>query len=75
MTTRGGSSTMSSRDNYGVSDTIVGNYRIGAEIGRGSFAVVFKGVHIVSPSPPLKTMNAGATFPRGDFWQFLPAKA
>lgn len=39
-----------SRDSYGVSDTTIGNWRIGGEIGRGSFAVVFKGVHTVSSS-------------------------
>lgn len=50
MTSRGAAM---GRDSYGVSDTVVGNYRIGGEIGRGSFAVVFKGVHVVS-SPPLQ---------------------
>jgi serine/threonine protein kinase len=30
------------------SDPIVGNYRIGGEIGSGSFATVYKGHHIVS---------------------------
>ncbi|RPA90805.1 kinase-like protein [Choiromyces venosus 120613-1] len=30
-------------------DSLVGNFRVGKEIGRGSFAVVFKGHHVKSP--------------------------
>lgn len=32
-------------------DSLVGNFRVGKEIGRGSFAVVFKGHHVVSCAP------------------------
>ncbi|PUU78507.1 hypothetical protein B9Z19DRAFT_1101288 [Tuber borchii] len=30
-------------------DSLVGNFRVGKEIGRGSFAVVFKGHHVKNP--------------------------
>jgi len=32
----------------GSQDTVVGAFRIGKEIGRGSFATVYQGVHLVS---------------------------
>ncbi|KAI5779529.1 hypothetical protein EDC01DRAFT_303917 [Geopyxis carbonaria] len=45
---------MASRQSGGsggaMTDTTVGNYRIGSEIGRGSFAVVFKGHHMKNKS-------------------------
>jgi len=40
-------------------DLVVGHYRIGGEIGRGSFATVYKGHHTVSspPSPPIQPLT------------------
>ena len=44
-------------------DSLVGNFRVGKEIGRGSFAVVFKGHHVVSCA--LCTPNSLLSFASG----------
>jgi len=43
------------------SDSTVGNYKIGSEIGRGSFATVFKGHHTVSVAWLLCLAHPGCT--------------
>lgn len=50
-------------------DSLVGNFRVGKEIGRGSFAVVFKGHHVVSCAPC--TPNSLPSFTL----EFLPSSA
>lgn len=42
-----------SRESGGPGNSLVGDFKLGHEIGRGSFAVVFKGHHQVSPPEAL----------------------
>ena len=44
--------TRQSSTTSGSQDSVVGAFRIGKEIGRGSFATVYQGVHLVSSFQP-----------------------
>lgn len=54
----------SRRDNDGqpAMGSIVGDFHLGQEIGRGSFAVVFKGHHLVRTPVPSSVPSLAARF-------------